>query len=263
MIYYYINLDHRPDRRAYMEEALAAVGLRHERIAAVDGTEPDVRDAAARLGNSRLNGRPISAGAYACFQSHRTAWSRLVQSGASHAAVLEDDMHLAPGISKLSTADWVPVDAGIVKLETFGVRAHLDRSGPRIVDGRRLLRLRSTHTGGGAYVLSAGVAKRLLAETETFVDAVDEVLFNDRLDLLDREVILQMWPAPAIQDKRTAPGAPSDVGGAQWGAGSIEERAAGGDPVVTEGPAGRVLRRLRAEIRALSNGTDYKVVPFG
>jgi glycosyl transferase family 25 len=261
MIYYYINLDRRPDRRAHMEAALEGSGLTHERVGAVDGSHPEVRAEAAVLGPGRLNGCRISAGAYGCAQSHREAWRRLVASGASHAAVLEDDMHLAPGISKLAEAGWVPVDADVVKLETFGTRAHIGRRTRPAPGGRTLAALHSTHVGAGAYVLSAAMAARLLDVTEHLVDAVDEVLFNDRLEVLGRDTVLQMWPAPAVQDKRL--GASGTGLRAAWGAGSIETRTAGGDVERSEGTAERTVRRLREEARALLQGTRYAVVPFG
>jgi glycosyl transferase family 25 len=170
-------------------------------------------------------------------------------------------MHLAPGIAELAHAGWVPTDADLVKLETFGTRAHVDRRTRPAPGGRTLAALRSTHIGAGAYVLSATMAARLLEATETVVDAVDEVLFNDRLDVLSRDTVLQMWPAPAVQDKRL--GAPDTSRRASWGAGSIETRAAGGDVEKSEGPVERVVRRLHEEGRALLWGTRYAVVPFG
>ena len=259
MLVHLVNLDSRPDRLEHMAAALNRAGLPFERIAATDGRDPQVAARAAALGPS-WNGKPISAAAYGCFQSQRHAWQRILEGGHSHGMVFEDDLHLAGDLSFLADSAWVPADADIVKLETFGTRAHLARREAARVGPRRLVRLRSTHVGAGAYVVSARAAQTLLQRTETITDPVDELLFNDRLGWFEGAITYQMCPAPAIQDKRRAPGLGPSV---SWGASSILERAAGGDNVRRETKAERLLRRLREEARACLRQTHYTVVSFG
>ncbi|WP_181159989.1 glycosyltransferase family 25 protein [Sandaracinobacter neustonicus] len=255
-----MNLDRRPDRWAHMRREAAQAGFELERIASVDAQKPDVAAAAAEV-PPMANGHRMSAGAFGCFNSHRAAWTAIVESGEPHGMVLEDDMILAPGFGALVNGTaWIPADADVVKLETWGTRAHVAKAGSA-VGGRHLGRLLSSHIGGGCYILSAATAKRLLAMTARFSDPVDELLFNETLAFFPTAHIYQMVPAPAVQGKR------SDSGMAEpeWSEGSIMARFADGGPTEPgrEGKLERLLRRTREELRKLRLGSRYDVIRFG
>jgi glycosyl transferase family 25 len=265
---YCINLDSRPDRLAHMTALMARHGLAFERVAAVDGGDPQVAAAAARCPTGR-NGYRLSAGAYACFQSHREIWRRLLASGASHAMVLEDDLLIATGFAAYLAPDWVPSDADLVKLETYQVRLHR-QVGPGLpAKGRRLHRLRSRHVGTGCYVISRAAAARLLAATETVSDPIDEVMFNDASPLFAGLVTYQMVPSPVMQGKGAPKGEGQDGRGreaeqsqADWVESSIKDRSVL-NGAQAEAALTRLWRWLRAEIWSLRAGTRYVVVPFG
>lgn len=262
---YCINLDSRPDRLAYVTNEFERHGMIFERIAAVDGKDPAIA-AAAQTTTPMRTGYRISSSMYACLQSHRKTWQRLLDSGARHAMIFEDDLHLAKGIAPYLDDGWVPEDADVVKLETFGTRTHIDRTAAATVAGRGLHRLRSTHIGAGAYVLTAATARRLLVETENLGAPPDEVIFNDALSVFPGLTVYQILPAPAIQGKRFADSLAATNGAADWVKTSIEQ------PIETgpddTGPRhetlpGRLWRRTRAELWARLKGTVYVVVPHG
>lgn len=258
---YCINLDRRPDRRAYIEEACARHGLGVERIAAVDGDDPEVAAAAAAL-PPMARGKHISPGAYGCLQSHRIAWRRLIESGESHAIVIEDDIVLADGIADLAAGtDWIPEDADIVRVETSGHRVHVGTRGLRLPGGRELRRLGSLHYGTGAYVISAAAAARLRDEVLTG-EPIDVVLFDPASPASARSVIYQMWPAPAIQGKRAAllGHAAPEPG---WAHTSIEVRFDGQTAQASERPLQRLVRRASGEVASRRRGMRYLVVPHG
>ncbi|PZU51205.1 MAG: hypothetical protein DI568_00980 [Sphingomonas sp.] len=255
-----MNLDRRPDRWAHMSREAAQAGFELGRIASVDAQKPEVAKAAAKV-LPMANGHRMSAGAFGCFNSHRAAWAAIVASGESHGMVLEDDMILAPGFGALvNDAGWIPADADVVKLETWGTRAHVAKAGTG-VGGRYLGRLLSSHIGGGCYILSAATATRLLAMTERFSDPVDELLFNETLEFFPTATIYQMVPAPAVQGKRSDSGAAEP----EWSEGSIMARFAEGGPTAPgrEGRLERLLRRTREELRRLRLGSRYEVIRFG
>lgn len=256
---YCINLDRRPDRLAHMTALLARHGVAFERVAAVDGQDRQVA-AAAALCRPGMTGKRMSAGAYACFQSHRAVWRRLLASGAAHAMVLEDDLLIAEGFAAYLAPDWLPADADLVRLETYQTRLHR-QVGPGLpAKGRRLYRLRSRHAGTGCYVISRAAARRLLAATETVSDPVDETLFNEASPLFSGLAIYQMVPSPVMQGKG------SQEGGGANRAGWVQSSIMGRDARLNseaEGGLARLGRRLRAEIRSLLAGTCYVVVPFG
>lgn len=255
-----INLDRRPDRWDHVMAEAGRAGIEIERLPAVDAADPEVADAAAKVAPT-LAGVPMSAGAFACFASHRLAWQRLLESGDSHGLVMEDDLNLSPRIGRLMGTEWIPADADVVKLETWGSRCHVARKPAAMVDGRSVSRLLSTHIGGGCYVLSRPAAARLLGMTQHYRDPVDELLFNDRLAWFPEARTYQVNPAPAVQGKRPHEGS----GGEAWAEGSIVERFAPGEGTVEvrrETALERLMRRGREEARAGWLGSRYIVVPF-
>jgi glycosyl transferase, family 25 len=257
---YCINLDRRADRLEHMQAQFDRQSIRFERIAAVNGQAPDIAAAAAAC-MPGISGRRMSAGAYACFQSHRKAWRRLLDTRESHALVFEDDLVLAEGFSDLMGHHWIPKDADLVKLETFNTRMHLARQPKYDVAGRDLLRLRSRHVGSGCYAISARFAPTLLAMTEEIAEPPDEFMFSDALPSFGKIVTYQMTPAAAIQGNLLS----TAKTGSGWADTSITERFMGGDSVVPEAAetlSARAVRRLTQEVRAKLYGTQYVVVPF-
>jgi len=260
---YCINLDRRPDRLEHMTQQFVAQGLSFERVSAVDANTAEVAAAALQCGVG-VTGLKMGAGAYACFQSHRKVWRRLLETGDSHAMVFEDDVVLADGIDAYLDLGWVPAEADLIRLETFLTRFHRDR-GPGIeVAGRHIHRLRSRHVGAGSYVISARAARRLLATTEQIDDPIDELLFNEVSPLFRELVVYQMIPAPAVQGDRLSPGKQKANSG--WQATSIIERHTEPEmaaQTAPEGTGGRLLRRVSEEVRARLSGTEYVVAPHG
>lgn len=203
----------------------------------------------------------MSAGAFACFASHRLAWQRFLDSGRSHGVIMEDDLSLSPRFGRLLGGEWIPADADVVKLETWGSRCHVARAAAATVDGRQVSRLLSTHIGAGCYILSRSAAARLLAATTRYRDPVDEFLFNKELGWFPDSVTYQMRPAPAVQGKRPSAGVLVEG----WAESSIEARFAAGsgiDEARAETMIDRLVRRTREEIGAMSLQSRYIVVPF-
>jgi len=258
---YCINLDRRPDRLDHMTRQFNRQGMSFERVPAIDGQRPDVIAQASKCLPSSCGAR-MSASVYACFQSHREAWRRLVASGEPFALVLEDDLLLADGMAATLENYWIPQDADLVRLETFGTRLHVDAGHGHHFGSRQLLRLRSGHLGAGCYVVSAKAAQLLLAKSTNFNEPVDVFLFGEGGASFDALVTYQMIPSPAVQGKRPI----SATTNATWSATSITNRFAPGASTPTpraETPSHRLIRRVKEEFRAHLQGTRYIVVPHG
>lgn len=256
---YCINLVRRPDRKSHMSELFAQLDMPVAWFPAVDGSLPEVASRTASLVPGR-SGRTLGPGAYACFQSHRAIWRDLVERGDRHVLIMEDDLVIAGGFADYLADDWVPGDADLVKLEARNVRVQLDRQKIPVSGGRYLSRLRSSHFGTGAYVISARAAERLLALTETVSDAIDEVMFDESSPLFEALAIYQMLPGPTIQGDLLA-----DRPDMAWSRTSIELRFGEGQGQEAKNTSlpHRLWRRGKAQARALLKGTRYVQVPYG
>lgn len=199
---YVINLLRRPDRRAFMQQQADRLGLEFDYIDAVDARTdaPEFAEVEVRGG---LHGR-ISRGDLACTLSHRKFWRLFLESGASHAVVLEDDAILADDCGQLfADSGWVPPGAEVVKLERHGKAKpiFMDRV-MRPAAGRQVGRLYSKCAGTAGYLVSAAGARRLLAATERVDDPIDQMMFNPgRSPLFDRLKPYVLSPAICEQEQ--------------------------------------------------------------
>lgn len=179
---YVINLDRRPDRLERIGAHLAERGVAFIRQSACDArsaTEAEIAQvvrAHGPLGQLGLGDR-------ACTVSHTRAWSAFLDSDATHALFLEDDIFLAADITDLlSDTAWIPPECNAVKLEKFndGIsRVLLAPEIGRTPLGRALHPMRSRHLGGGAYILTRDGARLALAHRGRYRVPIDHFLFND------------------------------------------------------------------------------------
>jgi glycosyl transferase family 25 len=256
---FYINLDSRVDRREHMEEQLLRLDMPFERISAVDGSSPELDEAVKNLAKG-FTGRVLGSNAYACFLSHRRAWTRLLDSSESYAMVLEDDLIMANDLKQYLDSSWIPAEADIIKIETWGRSVSLDTR--RLPAGpRSLARLRSKHYGAGGYIISRMAAERLLIGTKTFIDPVDAILFHPKSAIFAESVIYQMVPAPVVQGDRPIAGARME----SWSQNSMPQRYHEPDGSVQQVKRknGQWFRDLTRGARNLVLGRQALIVPFG
>jgi glycosyl transferase, family 25 len=206
---YVINLDRDPERMAQIERQGTQFGIDWHRVPATDKLDAEIAERAARA-QPGLLGFAMSAGAIAVFESHRKVWKLIVDSGDSHGAVFEDDVVCSRDLPRFLSAEWIPADCDVMKLETYRERATMRVSPASQFSGRRVVQLFGRHLGACAYVISRGAAERLLAASETFSDPVDEFLFNAQSLHFPRLTLYQLDPAPCIQGSLLNPDEDAD-----------------------------------------------------
>jgi glycosyl transferase family 25 len=207
-----INLARRPDRLAQMVAQLNALQLSFERVDATDAETASAAELEAALASHGPMG-PFHRGPQCCTLSHLRTLHRFLATGQPHAVVLEDDVRLGAGASRvLRNLDWFPSAAGIVKIERFGPahqRVLVERA-ISIVDGREVARLRSKHTGAAAYVITRHAATKVLGSNRKIDMDIDHLLFNPNVSPLFSQLsVYQMLPALAVQTRASTD--PSDV----------------------------------------------------
>ena len=195
-----INLDRQPERLGRMKLLFEGLGLRFNRVSAVDGkrlSEEEIRS----WQSGDAGSRQLRAGETACFLSHRECWQRIVDEELSCAAIFEDDLHLGTDAAALlRSGAWVPEEADVIKIETKLKYARVDRSPLCKVGGRTLNRLRSRHAGAGGYIVTRKGAEKLLRMSETFSSPADQFIFNLDLPSAASLSTYQLLPAVCVQD---------------------------------------------------------------
>ncbi len=209
---YLINLARRPDRLSSMEQQAEKLGLRLTRLDALDAkdTDPAAIDRWFQA-NGPLG--EIPKGDKCCSLSHRMAWEKLVVSGASHAAVLEDDVVLKDGARFALGNAWIPDGLDLIKLEHYGPpgQSVLLSDFRDVGAGFRIARMRSRHTGAAAYILSRRAAEMLLT-IPRFDLPVDHLLFNPNNSAVFGR--LQPWQLlPVVARQQDFVGDKSDIEG--------------------------------------------------
>jgi glycosyl transferase family 25 len=89
----------------------------------------------------------------------------------------------------------------VVKLDMAGGRIGVAKSACDAPGGRKLCLLRTAHTGGAGYIVSRTYAAKLIEESATLKEAVDDFLFGLDAVAKDDGQIWQMVPAAVAQEK--------------------------------------------------------------
>ena len=139
--------------------------------------------------------RPLIDNEIACFISHRRAMAALVTSGATMAAVLEDDVTLSPelpGVLEAIAAQRGRFD--VIDLFRSGKRREFFVPCRPLLPGLALGRVGFANMGAHGYVIGRDAAIRFLRQTERFTDEVDRELhryWSNGLDVygLERPVL--------------------------------------------------------------------------
>lgn len=242
---FFINMASRPDRLAHVARQLEACGLPAERVEAVTPADfpPDLQR------RYDAGGMRLSAGELACSLSHRKVWQLMRARGIAAALILEDDVLLASSVGAvLNDPLLLGNGAEAIQFETHRTAALVGRPMHMAVPGITRNRLMSSSLGTAAYVMTAGLAGRLLPRDDLDTMPIDELLFSRRSGLLYEARIFQIVPALAIQLDFTAAG---------------RRQAAQSDltPQRLSAPSGRALS-LRAGLRRRARhwGNHLRVV---
>ncbi|MBX3580610.1 MAG: glycosyltransferase family 25 protein [Rhizobiaceae bacterium] len=179
MLAFYINLDRRTDRRAFMEHQLAEIGLPAERLPAI--TPDMLRDedfASTSLHEARCE---LSEVEIAISLSHFAVWKRMLARGDRYVLVLEDDLRLSPLLPKfLAGFASKNVDLSVLRLETQLSRVVIARGAQPAPAGLSFHDPISFEGGAGAYIISAEHAARVLASPRRFLLPLDDMLFSPK-----------------------------------------------------------------------------------
>ena len=202
-----INLDRRPDRMRSIAANLDQLGLKAQRISAVDARTVTDEELNERVNlNGSFRSIELDRGAGACVLSHLRALDTFLSaSDAPAALILEDDAELAADLPMFIEAiDWWPIDAQLIKLETWGKRGRLfSRTCAEPHRGRELRRIAVFVAGACGYIISRGSARYLLDKCRNVIYPMDHVLFDVRNCKIARDLRpIQVLPGLVGQPKK-------------------------------------------------------------
>ncbi|MBR3085715.1 MAG: glycosyltransferase family 25 protein [Kiritimatiellae bacterium] len=161
---FYINLDRRPERRAFMERQFERLGLECERVEGGDGRampEAEREKAVSRFRWWCARGYRARDGEIGCALSHQSVYRRMVAEKIPFACILEDDIELSGRFPEMLDAARDFLNAGaapkVLLIAPYGGRAE-----PGPADAPFSFSQVRDASAASAYVLNAEAAGRLL-----------------------------------------------------------------------------------------------------
>ena len=181
-----ISLERAEERREYMRNLVSSLGLTATIISAVDGKNlrPEHR---ARYNSERarmIYGCEMNDNEIACYLSHLSIYSKMLEHRIDVALVLEDDISsvadLKPIIEEVLTlpkSSWQVVRLQSSKKNVVRAtdKRHTGEAVARIGE-REIFRLRTGVLGGCAYLIRLGAASAMLARSEHIDMPIDQTL---------------------------------------------------------------------------------------
>jgi len=181
-----ISLDRAKERREYMQGLLAQLGFNATIVSAVDGKNlrPEQRARYNSERARRVYGCEMSDNEIACYLSHLSIYSKMLEHRIDVALVLEDDISavgdLKPIIDevlKLPRSSWQVVRLQATKDSVaFGSTERSAGEPVARVGEREIFRLRTSVLGGCAYLIRLGAASAMLARSEQIDMPIDQTL---------------------------------------------------------------------------------------
>ena len=181
-----ISLERAVERREYMRNLIADLGFNATIISAVDGKKlrPEQRARYNSERARRIYGCEMSDNEIACYLSHLSIYSKMLEQRIDTALVLEDDIScvadLKPVVEevlKLPKTSWQVVRLQSTKSSVSnptkprGVGEPVARVGQR-----EIFRLQTSVLGGCAYLIRLSAAGAMLARSEHIDMPIDQTL---------------------------------------------------------------------------------------
>ena len=186
MLRFVINLDRSPERWKIMNRKLEAIGIKAERISAVDGktlSESTLKTILSPLDDiSKINcPRALLPNEVGCFLSHKKCWQILSEDeNENWALIMEDDIELSPRIRQyISNTDWIPKEVNLLQLHLWGKKwdSKVGRNSYKLPNGDEiLLPLHPPALGTQAYLISKVAARDAIALSNQISAPVDNFL---------------------------------------------------------------------------------------
>ena len=206
---YILNLDRHKTRLQTLRQQLDNLGLSWERVAAVDAqqaSEEELKEYTDATGPIPRMG----AGARACTTGHFNIWKKFLETDASVAFILEDDVRISERFPAfIEAAARFSNEVDILNFNRQNSKREqkklvVSKINPLIGDvfeGKRLL---GPHYGTAGYMITRSAAERLCNQIKRTNVPIDHLLFNPNVSEFNKSsLIYQAFPAMVEPDVET------------------------------------------------------------
>ena len=190
---FYINLDSRPDRRAFMEQQFEALGLTATRVTAL--TPSQLPAALLQSCTSPERYIRMTSTEVACCASHQRAIGAALDTATPHAVILEDDAILSPRFAQaLGHFAHTRPEVDLLRLEESLHSVRFERAASDLGIGLRSRLWRDNcNWGSSGYMVSRQGAKAIL-DADLYQMAFDDFIFSPHIHLARQITIRQCEP---------------------------------------------------------------------
>jgi glycosyl transferase family 25 len=182
-----ISLERAVERREHMKSLVSRLGFTANIVSAVDGKKlrPEQRSRYSSQRAKRIYGCEMSDSEIACYLSHLSIYSRMVEQRIDAALILEDDIScvgdlkpIVEEVLKLPISAWQAVRLQSTKTSVSDPDRESPGNGEPVakVGQREIFRLRTSVLGGCAYLIRLGAAAAMLARSEQIDMPIDQTL---------------------------------------------------------------------------------------
>ena len=210
MLRMFINMDQSVDRRKVIEDQLARLGVKAERVAGVNGralSDEQCRELTYPHDHFETKvrfTRDLTKGEIGCFLSHRECWKRLVASDERWGLIIEDDALFSERARVFfEDAEWVPQGIDVVQLHV----THPNEKGliapPRILldkskgSAQLVTQLTPIPLTTMCYMISREGAQLALLLSKRLPAPVDDFLFSPWFEFVQHMPVWNLYPAVA------------------------------------------------------------------
>ena len=195
---YIINLDRDTERWHFIEAQVKALGLSYSRIPGVLGSSLSDAECEHHYDASSVR---LTTAEIGCLKSHMLAWKCIAEAEEPLGLVMEDDIHMSPRLPTLLEQFEADTDQlEIVRFEAFPETIDVLRRREFSISSYSGHELNKGHSGSAAYLVNKITAKTLLQRCKDATVPVDHAMFNRSMGYNGGVRIIQLIPAPCIQD---------------------------------------------------------------
>lgn len=194
---YVISVKNNTQRRNHI---ISEFGKQNIPFEFFDAITPDIIEQTSVNLGIDIKNSPLTKGEIACALSHITLWKYAKEQNLDYICIFEDDIYWGEDSYQFLHELSIPKEVDFIKLEKCFKKVQTSLFPDMELLGRKLYRLKSSHCGTGAYIITKKGIDFLLDKIKSINEIeIDNFIFHQFLERKDY-VVLQVLPAICIQD---------------------------------------------------------------